>query len=232
MIFEVGNIKFKSKKEATLYYQNILHKYEIGSELNKDDFNKILDLLNLHPEKNKKIGVGIKKIKISLINKFNTRAFQLIRTDNSTEIFSFHKIINSKKSNFTKFSEACRAIIQKDLWHVKVDYFKRNSKKGLAKCQETGELLSFENLSVEHRPPNTFSAIVDRFIELNSIDLKNIEYIEKDGAPNELKDKKLIEKFREYHKEKANLRVIKKELNLKRSYQGKIKRQDKDLKIR
>lgn len=37
------------------------------------------------------------------------------------------------------------------------------------KCQETGKLLKWEQLNVDHRQPNTFSIIVDRFVELRNI---------------------------------------------------------------
>ena len=48
--------------------------------------------------------------------------------------------------------------------------------KGQAKSQETGKLLNWEELNIDHRQPNTFSVIVDRFIELNNINLKGMEY--------------------------------------------------------
>jgi hypothetical protein len=114
---------------------------------------------------------------------------------------------------------------------VKLSYFDKYSKKGKVKCQETGELLKYEELNVDHRQPNTFSVIVDRFVELKNIDLKNIEYLTIDGGPNELADKKLKEDFRQYHKDKANLRIVKKTLNLGRSFQARVNRQKKDLTI-
>jgi hypothetical protein len=52
-----------------------------------------------------------------------------------------------------------------------------------------------------------------------------------DGGPNELADKKLKEDFRQYHKDKANLRIVKKALNLGRSFQARINQQKKDLTI-
>lgn len=115
---------------------------------------------------------------------------------------------------------------------VKVNYFKENSKKGKVKCQETGELLSYEEITFDHRQPNTFSVIVDRFIEVYKIDLSEITYITVDEYFQQFADQKLISDFRQYHKEKANLRLVKKELNLGRSYQARINSQRKDLKIK
>ncbi|MGI6292006.1 MAG: hypothetical protein ACOXZH_06265 [Bacteroidales bacterium] len=60
---------------------------------------------------------------------------------------------------------------------------------------------------------------------------KKIEYIKvMDGVYN-FADKELSEKFRNYHKEKANLRLVKKGKNLGRSHQARINRQQKDLTI-
>ena len=46
-----------------------------------------------------------------------------------------------------------------------------------------------------------------------------------------LVDKDLENKFRTYHMEKANLRIVRKENNLGRSHQGRVKKQKKDLHI-
>lgn len=142
--------------------------------------------------------------------------------------------VNGPFNQTTKFSRACRCAIAEDMWNVKLSYFQKHSKKGRVKCQETKELLKWEELNVDHRQPNTFSVIVDRFIEINQIDIGNIEYIknETDGASDCFKDEELIYKFRKYHKEKANLRIIMKKLNLGRSHQARIKTQKKDLKIK
>jgi len=102
----------------------------------------------------------------------------------------------------------------------------------MVKCQESGELLSWKELVIDHRQPNTFSVIVDRFIEVFKINISEIEYIAIEGAANEFADEGIKDNFREYHTRKANLRIIKKSLNSGRTHQARIKRQNKDLKIR
>lgn len=190
----------------------------------------VLDLLDTHPNVKEIIGVGIKIVRIAK-SKYNTKCFELVRFDSSTEIFSYTYRINSPKNDHTKFRESCRQAVQEDLRNVKLAYFKKYSRKGRVKCQETGEPSLWEELNVEHRQPNTFSIIVDRFIELHNIDLKGIKYITIDGRPDEIADSDLREKFIQYHKKKANLRLVKKYLNLGRSYQARIIRQKKDLPI-
>lgn len=226
----IGDQEFSSKKDALGYFKNILHRYNIGDNVDKNDFNDLLALLESHPRVVQKIGVGIELIRIAKL-KFNTRGFELIRIDNSTEFFSYTKRINAPKSDFSRFNEACRQAIQNDLRNVKLAFFDKYSKKGKVKCQESGELSKFEELSIDHRQPNTFSVIVDRFVELHNIDLKEVDYIDVDGGPNKIADVKLKERFRNYHKSKANLRVVKLSLNIGRASQAKIKRQKKDLRI-
>lgn len=224
----IGERKFSTKKEALNHYKEILNSYDFGESINEFDFKDILALLETHPKKEEMKGIGVKIIRIAKL-KYNTKSFELVRLDNSTEIFSYTKRINAPKTNITKFSEACRKAIQEDLRNVKQAYFDKYSKKGKVRCQETKELLFWEQLNVDHRQPNTFSVILDRFIELNSIDIEKIEYVEIDGEGNELADLELKQKFIEYHREKANLRIVNKENNLGRSYQARIGRQNKDL---
>ena len=227
---EIGDKSYATKKDALSHFKTILNSYDFGETLNQDDLKDILGLLDSHPKIKEKIGVGIEKVRIAKL-KYKTRSFELVRFDGSTEFFSYTKRINSPKTDFTKFSEACRQAIQEDLRNVKLAYFDKYSKKGKVKCQETGKLSKYEELNVDHRQPNTFSIIVDRFVEINSLDLREIRYIEIDGGSNVLADKKLGNEFRKYHQDKANLRIVRKSLNLGRSYQAKVNRQKKDLKI-
>jgi hypothetical protein len=57
----------------------------------------------------------------------------------------------------------------------------------MVKCQESKELEKYEELNVDHRQPNTFSVIVDRFVELNRLDIEKIENIQIDGGRNDKK---------------------------------------------
>jgi len=229
-IIEIGERKFTTKKDALNHFKSILNSYDFGQSISKDDFKDILALLETHPSVNEKIGVGIKDVRITKL-KYNTKSFELLRHDGSSEFFSYTKRINAPKTDFTRFREACRQTIQDDLRNVKLAYFDKFSKKGYVKCQETGEIARYEDLNVDHRQPNTFSVIVDRFVELNSLDLKKIDYLQIDGGPNELADENLKKEFRQYHRDKANLRIVKKSLNLGRSFQARVNRQKKDLKV-
>ena len=228
---QIGKLTFKTKKDALAHFKRILNSYDFGEKLNQKDFEDICELLKIHEKSKEKIGTGIKEIEIAEV-RYNTKCFNLIRTDSSTDIFSYTKCINGGFTPLTKFSRTCRDLIYEDLRNVKLDFFKANSVKGQVKCQETGELCKWEELNVDHRQPNTFSVIIDRFIEIKQLDINQIEYEEVIDSVYTFKDKDLAEDFIKYHKDKANLRLVKKDNNLGRSHQARLGRQKKDLTIK
>lgn len=227
---EIAGNKFTFKKDALEFYKKILNSYEFGEILNSSDFDNVYGLIEIHPQKKEKIGCGIDHFRIGTA-KFKTKSFEVVRKDGSTEFLSYTKRINKPKNEFSRFRYACRQAIQNDLITVKQKYFKENAINSKVKCQESGELLTYEDLNVDHRQPNTFSVIVDRFIEIKGLNVNEIEYLEIGGGPNEIADEDIKKEFREYHKGKANLRLVKRELNLSRAYQGRIGKTSKDLTI-
>ena len=242
---KIGNKEFKFKKNALEYYRNILNSYKFGQSLNDNDFEDILDLLDydysFYNSENEiaennfveevEDNLEIKDIRIAKVQ-FSTKCFEIVYDNDETEHISFIMIINRPKINLhTSFNIACRNIIQNDLTLVKQKYFSENSEKGFVKCQETNELAKWEDLAVDHRQPNTFSVIVDRFKEVKNIIVEEIEYYVDENNFFLFKDKKLTTEFQEYHKNKANLRIVKKECNLSRTGMARIKRTSKDLTI-
>jgi hypothetical protein len=93
-------------------------------------------------------------------------------------------------------------------------------------------LSKWEYLAVDHRQPNTFSVIIDRFKEVNKIELEKIDYLTNDVNLLLFKNKTLMTDFINYHKEKANLRIVRKECNLSRTGIARLKRSTKDLTIK
>lgn len=227
----IGNKEFKYKKDALNYYKEILNSYNFGEKLSENDTIKIIELLKNHPEFERKFSFGITEIIVEKV-KYGSKAFHILNNNSELEAFSYIKCINGKKPPLTIFSNTCRDVIQEDINLVKYQYFSDNSTKGEVKCQETGELCKWKELVVDHRQPNTFSIIVDRFIELNNIDINLIEYIEIIDGVYEFKDTEISKKFKEYHKDKANLRIVKKGKNSGRAYQARVKQQKKDLRIK
>ncbi len=229
-MIKIGEKEFKFKKDVINYFKKILNSYNYGEKLNPKDFKDVFELLKKHYKSQEKIGVGILEIRVEEL-RFKNKGFVIVRKDLTTSYFSYLKCINGRSTPFQKFCKTCREIVRDDIRNVKLSYFENNSKKGRVKCQETGELCKWTDLVVDHRQPNTFSAIVDRFIEVNKIDVNKVKYIDTEIFGSRFVDDSISKKFKEYHKEKALFRIVKKECNSGRTFQGRINEQKKDLKI-
>jgi len=232
----IGNNTFKFKKDALNYYKEILNSYDFEQEVSKVHFIDIISLLEYgkYYEIDNVSIVEYYRINKIFIGKvqYNTKCFQIEYEDGTIDIMSYRLLISQPKINdFDYFLIASRNAIKEDINQVKRRYFELNSKKGIVKCQETGKLSNWSELVVDHRQPNTFSVIVDRFTELNNLDFSKIEYITDNKNFLQFKDIELKEKFRDYHKLKATLRIVRKELNSSRTNMARIKKQKKDLTI-
>ncbi|MVN23472.1 DUF3223 domain-containing protein [Mucilaginibacter arboris] len=243
----IGNKVFKHKKDALNHYKNILSSYRFQESLSDEHYNDVLDLIyykysfyddveSENKEENiddtgTEEDVEIVDIIIGKVQ-FNTKCFEIVYSDSSSSYISYIQSINRTKYNPENiFNIACRNAIQNDMRAIKQKYFDNNSYKGQVKCQETGELCKWESLVVDHRQPNTFSIIVDRFKEIRQIDTSKIEYFVNDNNLLLFSDTHLLTDFILYHKTKANLRIVKKENNLSRTGMARVKQSNNDLKI-
>jgi len=250
----IGNKTYKTKKAALFHYKTILNSYNFGQSLSENDFNDLVDLLDFESdnfqEEIEKNAIEPDEIEFSnnsndedsfeweLIDikvskvQFNTKCFEFFFNNGESDYISYINIINNSNASADfNFKRSCRNVIQEDIRKVKQVFFDTHSVKGQVKCQESGQLSKWEELAVDHRQPNTLSIIIDRFRELNNINVDDLEFEKSEDNKMVFKDKSLIDSFRAYHKEKANLRIVRKDLNSSRSSLARVKRTSKDLKI-
>lgn len=245
---KIGDKEYKSKKSAIAYYRAILHSYNFNESLSDSDCDDLIALSNhyyteMRPldneatEENESDIEGtdeneifIDDIKVSKVQ-FNTKCFEFFYSDGSSCYISYLMFINKNAPYNPErlFYIACRNAIHSDIRAIKQSYFDQYSIQGQVKCQETGMLSKWTDLVVDHRQPNTFSIIVDRFKEVNNFDLDAIEFIVDEQNHLVFKEQELTLKFRAYHKVKASLRVVRKECNASRTAMGRIKKTKKDL---
>lgn len=249
----IGQNEFKYKKDAIAYYRAILNAYDFGQSLTDEDYFKVFDLLEYdrfcqheddfedEPEtynvpenidESHEASLTIEDIKVSKVQ-FNTKCFELFYSDNTSQYISYLMIINQKRFSADElFYIACRNAIHGDIRAVKQQFFDVNSVKGKVRCQETDILSTWTELVVDHRQPNTFSMIVDRFKELNDINVDAVEYSTDDQNHTVFQDADLSKAFTSYHKDKAKLRLVRKECNSSRSGMGRVKKSSKDLTVK
>ena len=246
---KIGPKEYESKKNALSHYKQILNSYQFGDTLNANDFDDLFYLLvydySQYQTDNKNENSNIEEIVIEDNRttpviaeikvykvQFDTKCFEVVWSDNFSEYISYISIINRPKySADTTFSKACRNAIQEDLIILKQLYFNINAIDGYAKCQETSEKCRWDDLVVDHRQPNSLSMIIERFKEVKGIDINSVEYVTDSENKLFFKDENLLAEFVNYHKLRANLRIVKKENNSKRTGMARVKQTSKDLKI-
>ncbi|WP_223650267.1 DUF3223 domain-containing protein [Hymenobacter psoromatis] len=244
----IGDNEFATKKQALSFYKEILNQYNFGAPLSDEDFWNILDLINYAwfsdikvENYDSEIVLGssdehtdfiVDDIKVAKVQ-FAAKCFEVFYSNGESQYISYIMLVNRKTYTQEQlFNVACRNSIHDDINRVKQSYFKETAVGSLAKCQETNMASKWEDLVVDHRQPNTFSVILDRFKELHKIDLDGIEYTSANNNMIVFKDLDLMQKFRSYHREKANLRIVRKECNASRASMAHAKRKSKDLIIK
>ncbi|HDZ9245492.1 DUF3223 domain-containing protein [Vibrio cholerae] len=219
----IGEFNFTMKKEAKDLYSQILNDARLGELLQGEDFDYVMALLLNHPRADEKIGVGVEGIKVDIGAHVNNRCFHVIRKDGTSDNFSIGKCIDGDHSDFRKFCVACRRAVENDIRAYKRHFFEENSNdSGMVKCQNSGKWISYDEAHVDHREPFTFSSIVHFFSKSNKLDLSTIEYITESEYGNVFADGSLINKFKEWHKDNAKLRIIYGKTNLSKGYLGRV----------
>lgn len=95
-----GSHVFTSTQECSAHSRERVFKYKAGETLNTDDFEYFIQLFTLHPDYQKKRGVGIKAIKYDLDGiSMKNCCLWLVRHDGSTEDISWRKCIRPHTHN-------------------------------------------------------------------------------------------------------------------------------------
>jgi len=230
----IGGLEFKTKKAAKEYFKRMLAKYRDGDMVSDEDSVYLDKLIERHPEAAQKIGVGIKKFYRQITDE-GTSCFWLERNDGSKTEFSYLTCVDAKgKSLYQEFAEACRECVKKDLIETKKEYFGKHAEPGgRVSCDITGEMIKFDESHLDHKKPMTFQVIVRTFIAAHSITLsRNVLTEPRDQQfTTAFTDKDLSEKFRDYHHNVAQLRVIKSKLNLSLGGSERIQKSSRPIKI-
>ncbi len=215
-MIQIGEKTFNTKNQAIDHIREILYRYPLNQSVKGSDLIFMCDLLDLHPDKDRRIGVGIKSIIIEQDGEFNkTRHFSIIRTDDSSIDFSFNKCLSPNLNEPIKlFKSAARRAIADQIILFRNSSFHDSTQKIL--CEITGVLIDKNNSHIDHTPPDTFDKIVLDFLNTNNINVDDVKFIE---APNGIgkvfANDNLKNSFADYHKTNAKLRVISPGANLK-----------------
>jgi hypothetical protein len=209
----IGEAMFPSKEAAKAAVQSILNRYSIGSHLSTEDQIFVHSLLLRHPRADLKIDTGVKSISVWSPPPWRrNKGFLVHRIDGTSTDFSYLECL-SPSSHWIKVQRAFRAVIADQ-----VTEFKRRSFGGrdLMACEITGEMLTADTCHIDHDPE--FLVLIDNFLRVESMDISRIvltrEYDHK--TVEEFHDKAIGQRFADFHRQYARLRVISRRANLSR----------------
>lgn len=208
---DIGDLSFARKGDAAEHFRQILRRHEPGVALSELDATHVYWLLERHPEATAKIGAGVMEFSTRKAM-FDTRCFEIRRTDGSTTDFSVKPCLDGKApSAFAETLRAMRSEVVEDIKQMKWEFFRASTHTdGKAPCALTGRLLSLEEAMIDHAPPKTFKALAERFLDENRIVLS--EAVLTPAKDNQytphLADRDLAEKWRGFYRANAAPRIV------------------------
>ncbi|MBE0471230.1 MAG: DUF3223 domain-containing protein [Methyloprofundus sp.] len=243
----VGNRIFSSKKAALAFYKQIIDRYNFGEKLSDEDAISLIalgfkedgtpeEVAELAEEmvadfhKNNDDEIPPNKLLGVMVDRHpdfrTTKCFYFfgdIDGESRKDIFSYRMAINGLPTDMQSFSRACRFTVHDRIRKFKIEQFKSRP----VQCALTGDVVEWEECQVDHKAPLTFSVIVKSFIVANELDISKIEYEYKNSREN-FADNSIAEKFYDFHKKMAVLRIVSSEENLKLSGSARVKPTRKD----
>jgi hypothetical protein len=212
---EIGGRVFRSKTSLTEHVRQLVRKYREGERLRGEDEALVMDLLQRHPWVSEKVGVGVKWITVRTnVNAVGrpTRGFWITRHDGTETDFSWVACV-TPPSLASDVRSAFRAAISSQ-----VEAFRRSAFDGprVPFCPLTGWSLSPETAHVDHEHPDTFEALVNRFLAGQGLRIEDVPTGGwQDGSlETVLSDATLLRAWQEFHSEHARLRLLSRTANL------------------
>lgn len=215
--YYISGEPFETKTALMTKIRKILNAYDLYESIDHLDFQFMLEILKLHYRASEKIGVGVTSIRIEPDGLHGTtRCFVLLRADGKSTDFSYKKCLDGRKSELSLFKEAARNAIAEQIINFKNRAFEECGAGGAILCPIKQILVTKSESHVDHEPPLTFDAIVSSFISENGIDVKKVNYVGYGDHcyTKKFSDSTLTEKFSQYHKNRAKLRITSKPGNL------------------
>ena len=219
-VVDLGHRVFQTKAAAQKYFREAISQRQVGEKITEQDplYRDIAALLQRHPERDQKVGVGLQSFAVHL-DAAGNRMLCLERLDGSTTDFSYVSCVRGAGPTLDKeLAEAARAAVRDDIAAIKVDFFRQHQNEdGLAPCQETGRLMSIADAHVDHWPL-TFEALLRQFCARHNVVAGRdiLEYPRDNQTFTAFVCEQTKSLWLEFHRANATLLVVHSRVNLTR----------------
>jgi hypothetical protein len=208
----VNGLTFISKEALGAHVQSILRAYRAGESVNEEHAAFLADLLLRHPHADAKIGAGIAGFRVQRIGAFTSTGFVVDRVDGTSEDFSYRQCIRPT-TYASKAKFALRRAIADQVIAAKRAVFP--DRFTAITCPLSGEPITYSDSHVDHIPPATFAALVQRYLAERDATYDDLPLVPSpDGIGWILEDETAAD-WAAWHQRHAHLRVVSAAANLK-----------------
>ncbi|ARD13737.1 MULTISPECIES: DCL family protein [Pseudomonas] len=196
-MYWLGPFEYRSKQELLERLKHFVRTADIGEVIHPVAIQKLRLLLALHPDADRKIGVGVDHFRIDR-NDLAGQGLRVVRLDGSTDNFSYKRCVTGvAQSHHGKVCEALRFVVRPQL-----DAFRA----GLVwpvRCGITGSIIAHANdLHIDHKV--AFWRLLEQFCHAYQIDLPSLE-VSGSGMELVLVDHDVAHAFSAFHLAHAQL---------------------------
>jgi hypothetical protein len=207
----VGSRTFALKKDAEDACRQILYKYQLGERVaSPEDERFLLDLLDLHTDREGKLGSGVDHFEVRSNPKFiKQRSFYLVRTDGSETDFSFLKCLRPPTQR-----QVVMAAMRQEVAMQIFDFAETAYAAGPeVACAVTGVAVLRSMAHVDHSSP-TFVELAEDFVAQHG-GWDEFEVARADGSIGvQLGNPDQARAWRDYHRKNSNLQIVSVQANL------------------
>lgn len=230
MAIELSNgLVWSSQEKAKQHFREILGRYADDEIISAPgDHDDLLALLERYDatvsEGQTKLGAGVRAFqrRMNRGEGWQTAGFWVLRVDDTETDFSFPTAISGKpKAQSGEFNDACRAAVAADIKAAKARHFAQHADAhGRVECEVTGLRLSEKEAHLDHAEPSFGHLVVVFRTEQGwheAIPQGVLTKPDDNQMTTTFADPKAAEAFRQFHQERATLRVISAKENLSRA---------------
>lgn len=205
-MYWLGPFEYASKQALLDRLKDFIRTGDVGRITHPVAVKKLHLLLALHPDAERKIGVGVDHFCLER-NPLAGRGLRLVRTDGTTDSFSYKRCITGvTQSHHGKVCEALRFAVRSQM-----DSFRAGLQWPI-NCAITGdEIVHPNDLHVDHKIP--FWRLLDEFCRAYQVNLRNLQVIG-NGMTLALADREVLQAFVDFHRQHAELQPTSRQANV------------------
>lgn len=214
----LGGETFPTKIALKQFLSDVLKNTSLGTRVNRRAAGVIRELIEFHPDAERKIGPGIMDITVRTLyvgpGKGMSRSFFIERADGQRVDFSFHKCLSEISGSGFREREVknkLRAMVAADIAVY------RSELPDVTECALTGRSIRRDVAHIDHAYPWTFSKMIERFMAQERLTWTTFP-IGPSGDPwvgRIVTDAGVAHRWRETHRFRSHLRPVDPDVNSK-----------------